>query len=98
MIFYIQVVAAIIDRRTYERIIKWKPEGSLQSTEDGGLNINGGTFGFWKGAKIGLYFGNHWLYGRVEKDEQGRHLTDVKRQHSRFKTRDESKAMNLKMT
>lgn len=68
--------AGEIDQRAYESIVKWKPEGILQPTEDGGLNINGGTFGFWKGAKIGLYFGHHWLYGRVEKDEHGWHLAD----------------------
>ena len=65
-----------IDQDTYEKITRWEPEGILKPTTDGGLNINGGPFGFLKGARIGLFFGRQWLYGRVDKDEYGWHLVD----------------------
>lgn len=65
-----------IDRKTYEKIIRTEPEGILKPTNDGGLNINGGMFGFLKGTAIGVFFGNQWLYGRVDKDEHGWNLAD----------------------
>lgn len=60
----------------YEKIVRWEPEGILQSTFDGGLNFSSGTFGFLKGVKIGIFFGDQWVYGRVDKDEHGWHLGD----------------------
>ncbi|MEW6275705.1 MAG: DUF5348 domain-containing protein [Bacillota bacterium] len=66
--------AGEIDKYTYEKMVKWEPEGILKPTIDGGLNING--FGFLKGSRIGLFFENRWLYGRVDKDEHGWHLVD----------------------
>jgi len=33
-------------------------------------------FGFLRGARIGLFFGEQWLYGQIDKDEHGWHLVD----------------------
>jgi len=68
--------AGEIDREAYEKIVRWEPEGILQLTFDGGLNFSSGTFGFLKGVKIGIFFGDQWLYGWVDKDEHGWHLVD----------------------
>ena len=65
-------VAGEIDH-AYEKIVRWEPEGILQLTFDGGLNF---SIGFLKGAKIGIFFGDQWFYGLVDKDEHGWHLVD----------------------
>ncbi|KFI34583.1 hypothetical protein HX99_06055 [Peptococcaceae bacterium SCADC1_2_3] len=48
----------------------------MQRTFNDGLNFSSETFGFLKGTRIGLFFGNQWFYGRVDKDDHGWHLVD----------------------